>query len=87
MDNIFWSIIIGILAGFIAGKLMRGYGLGLIVNLIVGIIGASIGNWIFTKLNIMVEAGFVGSLITSTVGAVVLLFVIGIFTDGNRRRR
>ncbi|WP_338791495.1 GlsB/YeaQ/YmgE family stress response membrane protein [Bernardetia sp. Wsw4-3y2] len=84
--GLLWSIIIGILAGFIAGKLMRGKGLGLIVNLIVGIIGASIGGWLFTKLNIMVEAGFVGSLITSTVGAIVLLFIIGIFTGGNKKR-
>lgn len=84
--GVLWSIIIGILAGFIAGKVMRGKGLGLIVNLIVGIIGASIGGWIFTKLDIMVEASFVGNLITSTVGAIVLLFVIGIFTGGNKRR-
>lgn len=84
--GIFWTIIIGILAGFIAGKVMRGKGLGLIVNLIVGIIGASIGSWIFMKLNIMIEASFVGNLITSTVGAIVLLFVIGIFTGGNKRR-
>ncbi len=84
--GIFWTIIIGILAGFIAGKVMRGQGLGLIVNLIVGIIGASIGSWIFMKLNIMIEASFVGNLITSTVGAIVLLFVIGIFTGGNKKR-
>jgi uncharacterized membrane protein YeaQ/YmgE (transglycosylase-associated protein family) len=84
--GILWSIIIGILAGFIAGKVMRGRGLGLIVNLIVGIIGASIGGWIFTKLDIFVEAGFLGNLITSTVGAIVLLFVIGIFTGGNKRK-
>lgn len=86
MTMLFWIIIIGILSGFIASKIMRGKSLGLIVNLIVGIIGSSIGGWIFHQLNISVEAGLVGSLITSTIGAIALLFVIGLFTGGNRRR-
>ncbi len=84
--GLLWTIIIGILAGFLAGKVMRGSGLGLIVNLIVGIIGSSIGAWIFTKLNVQIGGDFWGSLLVSTVGAIVLLFVIGIFTGGNKRR-
>lgn len=45
--NFIWFIIIGILAGFVAGKLMRGGGFGLIVNLVVGIIGGVLGGWLF----------------------------------------
>ncbi len=70
-----WFIIIGILAGFIAGKLMRGGGFGILVNLIVGIIGAVLGGWIFGLLGIA-AGGIIGSLVTATVGAIVLLLDI-----------
>lgn len=73
-----WFIIIGILAGFIAGKLMRGGGFGIIVNLIVGIIGAVLGGWIFGVLGIA-AGGILGSLVTATVGAIVLLWIVSLF--------
>ena len=73
-----WFIIIGILAGFIAGKLMRGGGFGILVNLIVGIIGAVLGGWIFGLLGIA-AGGIIGSLVTATVGAVVLLWIVSLF--------
>ena len=73
-----WFIIIGILAGFIAGRLMRGGGFGLIVNLVVGIIGAVLGGWIFGLLGIA-AGGIIGSLVTATVGAIVLLWIVSLF--------
>ncbi|HKM43874.1 MAG TPA: GlsB/YeaQ/YmgE family stress response membrane protein [Dysgonamonadaceae bacterium] len=73
-----WFIIIGILAGFIAGKLMRGGGFGILVNLIVGIIGAVLGGWIFGLLGIA-AGGIIGSLVTATVGAIVLLWIVSLF--------
>ena len=73
-----WFIIIGILAGFIAGKLMRGGGFGILVNLIVGIIGAVLGGWIFGILGIA-AGGIIGSLVTATVGAIVLLWIVSLF--------
>lgn len=71
-------IIIGILSGFAAGKLLRGGGFGLIVNLIVGILGGVLGGWIFSLLGISTDGGFIGSLITSVVGAIALLWVISL---------
>ena len=71
-------IIIGILAGFVAGKLMRGGGFGLLVNLVVGIIGAVLGGWVFGLLGIT-TTGIFGSLITATVGAIILLWIISLF--------
>ncbi|MBP1618851.1 MAG: putative rane protein [Bacteroidetes bacterium] len=71
-------IIIGVLSGWIAGKLMRGGGFGFIVNFVVGIIGALIGGWIFGILKIS-AGGIVGSLVTSVVGAVVFLSIISFF--------
>ncbi|MEG1586312.1 MAG: GlsB/YeaQ/YmgE family stress response membrane protein [Bacteroidales bacterium] len=73
-----WFIIIGALAGFIAGKLMRGGGFGLIVNLIVGIIGGLLGGWVFGLFGLH-SGGIIGSLITSVVGAVIFLWVISLF--------
>ncbi len=73
-----WFIIIGIVAGFVAGKLMRGGGFGLLVNLVVGIIGAVLGGWVFGFLGIT-TTGIIGSLITATVGAIILLWIISLF--------
>lgn len=73
-----WSIIIGIAAGFIAGKIMKGSGFGLILNLIVGIVGGLLGGWIFTLLGLDVN-GILGNLVMSTIGAIVLLWKISLF--------
>ena len=73
-----WFIIIGIVAGFVAGKLMRGGGFGLLVNLVVGIIGAVLGGWVFGLIGIT-TTGIIGSLITATVGAIILLWLISLF--------
>ncbi|MEE9561993.1 MAG: GlsB/YeaQ/YmgE family stress response membrane protein [Thermoanaerobaculia bacterium] len=74
--DIIWFLIIGIIAGFLAGKLMRGGGFGLVGNLLVGVIGAILGGWLFGELGISVGGHF-GSLITALVGAVVLLLLVG----------
>ena len=73
-----WYILIGILAGFVAGKIMRGGGFGILVNLLVGIIGGLLGGWVFGLLGIA-TAGILGSLITSIVGAVLLLWIVSLF--------
>lgn len=76
--GIIWYILIGIVAGFIAGKLMRGGGFGIIVNLIVGIIGGVLGGWIFGFLGFHTTS-ILGSLLTSVIGAVVFLWILSLF--------
>ena len=71
-------IIIGAIAGWLAGNLMRGGGYGLMVNIIVGIDGAIIGGWVFGLLGIS-ASGILGSLITALVGAILLLWIISLF--------
>lgn len=66
------------MAGFFAGKIMRGGGFGIIVNLIVGIIGAVLGGWVFGLLGIS-AGGIIGSLVTATVGAIILLWIVSLF--------
>ena len=77
--NFLWYILIGILSGFVAGKLMRGGGFGVIVNLIVGINGGVLGGWLFGLLGIS-TVGIIGSLITSVVGAIFLLWIVGLLS-------
>jgi len=75
-------IVIGLIAGWLAGTLSRGRGFGCIANLVLGLIGALLGGWLFGKLGIM-GAGFLYTLAAATVGAVVLVLVAGLFS-GNR---
>jgi uncharacterized membrane protein YeaQ/YmgE (transglycosylase-associated protein family) len=71
-------IVIGLLAGWIAGHLTRGRGFGCIVDVILGLIGAVIGGWIFTRLGVALW-GFWGSLAAATVGAVILVAIARLF--------
>ncbi len=68
--------IVGIVAGWLAGIIMKGRGFGIVINLIVGVIGAFVGGFVFSFLGLSVH-GLIGSVIMATVGAVVLLVVIG----------
>jgi uncharacterized membrane protein YeaQ/YmgE (transglycosylase-associated protein family) len=70
----FGAIIIGLIAGWIAGKVMRGRGYGIIADIALGLIGAVIGDWIFTRLGIE-TSGRLGFLAMATVGAVLLVAV------------
>jgi uncharacterized membrane protein YeaQ/YmgE (transglycosylase-associated protein family) len=79
--GIFWWILIGLIAGWLAGTIARGRGFGCITDVILGLVGAVIGGWIFTRLGIM-TFGFWGSLAAATVGAVLLVAVARIFAGG-----
>jgi uncharacterized membrane protein YeaQ/YmgE (transglycosylase-associated protein family) len=79
MEWILYVVIVGAIAGWLAGQLFRGYGFGLIGNIIVGILGSFIGYWLLGKLGVSLGEGVLETIITSVIGAVVLLFVIGLF--------
>jgi uncharacterized membrane protein YeaQ/YmgE (transglycosylase-associated protein family) len=76
--GIIGAILIGILAGWIAEKVMhRNH--GLVTNLIVGVVGAFLGSFIATSLGIGTGAGVIPSLLVATAGAILLLFIVGLF--------
>ena len=77
-----WYIIIGIAACFLAGKIMRGGGFGVIINLILGIVGGVLGGWVFGLFGIA-ASGIIGSLITATVGAILVLWIASLFNKRN----
>jgi uncharacterized membrane protein YeaQ/YmgE (transglycosylase-associated protein family) len=83
--SLVWFLIIGIVAGWLAGKIMRGGGFGLVGDLVVGVIGAVLGGFLFGLLGLSAN-GLIGSLVTATVGAVVLLFLIHLVKRPNARR-
>ena len=78
MDNLIWFIVIGILAGFLAGRLINGKGFGLLMNLIIGVGGAILGGWLFGAIGLSFGGGFIDSLITAFLGAIILLYIINL---------
>jgi uncharacterized membrane protein YeaQ/YmgE (transglycosylase-associated protein family) len=69
-------LLVGIVAGWLAGQIVRGGGFGLIGDLIVGIVGAFVGDWLLPRLDIHLGVGTVGLVINATIGAIVLLLII-----------
>lgn len=71
-------LLIGAIAGWLAGIIMQGGGFGLIGNIIVGVLGAFIGGWILPRLGISVGGGMIDQILSALVGAVILLFILGL---------
>jgi len=76
-------VIIGLIAGWLAGKVSRGRGFGCIADIILGMVGAIIGGWIFVKLGIL-GGGLLYSIAAATVGAVILVAIAKIFSGGGK---
>jgi uncharacterized membrane protein YeaQ/YmgE (transglycosylase-associated protein family) len=74
-------VIIGLIAGWLAGTVSRGRGFGCIANILIGLVGSVLGGWIFTKLQIF-GGGFLYSIAASTLGAVILVAIARLFSDG-----
>ena len=81
--GILGAIVIGILAGWIAEKVMR-RNHGLLTNLIVGVVGAFLGSFVATLLGMSTGAGLIPSLIVATAGAILLLFLVGLVQSRRR---
>jgi uncharacterized membrane protein YeaQ/YmgE (transglycosylase-associated protein family) len=75
VTSLIWFLLIGLIAGWLAGQVMKGGGFGVIGDMIVGVIGAFLGGWVFGLLGIS-AGGLIGSLITAFVGAVILIFLL-----------
>jgi uncharacterized membrane protein YeaQ/YmgE (transglycosylase-associated protein family) len=75
LESLLLFLLVGGIAGWVAGILVRGRGHGILTNIVVGVIGAFIGGFIFTELGI-VTAGLLGSLVVATIGAIILLLLL-----------
>lgn len=78
IEAIIIVLIVGAIAGWLAGLIVRGMGFGLIGNIIVGIVGAFVAGWILPRIGIMIGGGMIAAIINATIGAVILLFIIGL---------
>ncbi len=72
-DLIYW-IVVGLIAGWLAGKVMKGGGYGVLIDIILGILGAIVGRWVFGLLQLH-AGGLIGSIIVAFVGAVILVWI------------
>ena len=73
--NLIAFLIIGLIAGWLAGMVMKGKGFGIIANMVIGVIGAFIGGFVFSLVGLSAH-GFIGSLITATIGAILLIYIV-----------
>ena len=74
--SVLWFLVVGLVAGWLAGVLVKGGGFGVIGDLVVGVIGAFLGGWLCSTLGASAGGGLLGSIIVATIGAVVLLFIV-----------
>ena len=75
-DSVLLIPVVGLIAGWLAAKIVEGGGFGLIGDILVGVIGAFVAAWLLPRLGIRIGVGFVRQVIDATIGAVILLFVI-----------
>ena len=78
LEAIVIFLIIGAVAGWLAGLIVKGVGFGLIGNIVVGIVGAFVAGWLLPFIGIAIGGGIVAAIINATIGAVVLLVIIGL---------
>ena len=88
-ESILVILFVGLVAGWLAGQVVQGTGLGIVGDIVVGIVGAFIGSWLLPQLHIALGEGIVAAIINATIGAIILLLIIKLVRGGGRswRRR
>ncbi|WP_298252877.1 GlsB/YeaQ/YmgE family stress response membrane protein [Bradyrhizobium sp.] len=83
-ESLIVILFVGLVAGWLAGKVVRGAGFGIIGDIVIGIIGAFIASWLFPRLGIHIGAGLISEIIYSAIGAVILLLIVRLIRSGGR---
>jgi uncharacterized membrane protein YeaQ/YmgE (transglycosylase-associated protein family) len=86
-EGLLIMLVVGLIAGWLAGQLVAGDGFGLIADIAIGIVGALIGTWLLTLLGIHIGNGMISAIIVATIGAVILLLIVRSFRRGFPGRR
>src|SRR5437899_2132547 len=81
-ESLLVILLVGVVAGWLAGKIVRGTGFGILGDLLIGIVGAFIGNWLLPKLGVYLGTGVIGAIVNATVGAVLLLLIVRLLRGG-----
>jgi uncharacterized membrane protein YeaQ/YmgE (transglycosylase-associated protein family) len=82
-ESLLVILFVGLVAGWLAGQIVRGTGFGIVGDLIVGILGAFIGSWLLPQLGIHLGTGVISAIVNATIGAILLLFVVRLFRGGS----
>ena len=82
-ESLLIILIVGLVAGWLAGQIVQGTGFGLIGDLIIGIAGAFVGGWLLPQLGVHLGSGTVSAIIDATIGALILLLIMRLFRGGN----
>jgi uncharacterized membrane protein YeaQ/YmgE (transglycosylase-associated protein family) len=82
--SILVMILVGLVAGWLAGKIVQGTGFGLIGDIVIGIVGAMIAGFLFPRLGFSLGGDIIGAIISATIGAVVLLVIIRLVKNGGK---
>ena len=77
-ESLIIFLVVGAVAGWLAGQIVKGHGFGLIGNIVVGIIGAFLAGWLLPMVGLAIGGGIVAAIINALIGAVILLFLIGL---------
>ena len=85
-ESLIVIVLVGVIAGWLAGQIVRGTGYGLINDLVIGVIGAFIGGWLLPRLGIYLGSGIIAAIINATIGAIVLLVILRLVRGGGRWR-
>ena len=86
-ESLLVILAVGLIAGWLAGKIVRGAGYGLIGDIAIGLIGAFIGDWLLPQLGIHLGSGMISLTVNATVGAIVLLLIVSLLSRGSWGRR
>ncbi|MDO8984073.1 GlsB/YeaQ/YmgE family stress response membrane protein [Cypionkella sp.] len=76
IESLLIFLLIGAIAGWLAGQIVSGYGFGLLGNIVIGIVGAFIAGALFPRIGFVLDGGILASIVHATIGAVILLFLI-----------
>jgi uncharacterized membrane protein YeaQ/YmgE (transglycosylase-associated protein family) len=82
-ESLLIILLVGLIAGWLAGQIVRGAGFGLIGNIGIGIVGAFVGSWLLPRLGVHLGSGMVSAIVNATIGAVLLLLVLSFFRRGS----
>jgi uncharacterized membrane protein YeaQ/YmgE (transglycosylase-associated protein family) len=78
LEAIIIILIVGAVAGWLAGMIVKGMGFGLLGNIVVGIVGAFIAGWLLPRIGIVIGGGMIAAIVNATIGAVILLVILGL---------
>jgi len=79
IESLLVWLVIGAIAGWLAGQIMKGSGFGLVGDIVIGIVGAVVGGWLLPRIGVFVLGGMLGEILSAVIGACVVLFLVRLF--------